>query len=167
MLIKARSLRKECLKRSLTFTINKCFPKVIFKCASRDETWITTPIIDNYIKINKMGYAHSIEIWDKKILIGGLYGVSVGSVFFAESMFSEYKNGSKFAMIALMFILVKNNFLLLDVQFMTKHLQTMGAKEVPKDIFIEKLKIAKIKEAKFQSSKWIGLDSKILETLAN
>ena len=112
----------------------------------------------------KSGYAHSIEIWDKDTLLGGLYGVSLGAAFFAESMFSESKNGSKFAMVALMFILVRNNFMLLDVQFMTKHLETMGAKEISKKKFLEKLDVAKDKLTYFGESKLDNIDLQLLNT---
>ncbi len=162
----SRSLKRECLKRSLNFTINKCFEQVIFNCANRKETWITPPIIQNYIALHKGGYAHSVEIWDKSTLLGGLYGVSIGAVFFAESMFSASRNGSKFAMVALMFTLVKNNFLLLDVQFMTKHLETMGAKEISKIKFLEELKVAKDKKAYFKASKLTNIGLQLLETIA-
>ena len=163
----SRSLRKECIKRNLTFTINKCFERVIFKCASRDETWITSPIIQNYIELYKGGVAHSVEIWDKNILLGGLYGVTIGATFFAESMFSASKNGSKFALVALMFILVKNKFLLLDVQFMTKHLETMGAIEVPKTKFLDELRVAKEKIAYFNIEGLTCIDMKLLNSLIN
>ncbi len=163
----SRSLKRECLKRNLNFTINKCFEKIIFKCSNRNETWITPPIIQNYISLYKAGYAHSIEVWDKNKLVGGLYGVSIGATFFAESMFSESKNGSKFAMIALMYILVENNFLLLDVQFMTKHLETMGAKEIPKTKFLHYLNVANTKKVYFNKSKSTNIDIKLFRTLIN
>ena len=163
----SRSLKKECIKRNLEFTINKCFETVIFKCASRDETWITSPIIQNYIELYKAGYAHSVEVWDNNTLLGGLYGVSIGAVFFAESMFSTSKNGSKFALVALMFLLVKNKFLLLDVQFMTKHLSTMGAIEVPKTEFLERLRAAKAKRAYFKKVNSTSIDINLLNTLVN
>ena len=163
----SRSLRKECIKRNLKFTINKCFERVIFKCASRDETWITSPIIQNYIELYKAGYAHSVEIWENNSLLGGLYGVSIGAAFFAESMFSTSNNGSKFALVALMFLLIKNKFLLLDVQFMTKHLATMGAIEVPKSEFMERLKVAKAKTAYFKKVNSTSIDINLLNTLTN
>ncbi len=161
----SRSLRKECMKRNLNFSIDRCFEKIILKCADRNETWITPPLIQNYISLNRYGYAHSIEIWDKTTLLGGLYGVSIGAAFFAESMFSESRNGSKFAMIALMFILVKNNFLLLDVQFMTKHLRTMGAKELTKTEFLQELEKAKNRPANFQKSKLTNINTELLDTI--
>ncbi len=163
----SRSLRKECIKRNLEFTIDKCFETVIFKCANRDETWITRPLIQNYIELHKGGYAHSLEVWDKTTLIGGLYGVSIGAAFFAESMFSARKNGSKFSLIALMFILVKNKFLLLDIQFMTKHLKTMGAIEISKTKFLENLKVAEGKSAYFKKSEVNIIDVNLLNTLSN
>jgi len=163
----SRSLRKECIKRNLEFTINKCFERVILKCASRKETWITSPIIQNYIELYKVGYAHSVEVWDHNTLLGGLYGVSIGAAFFAESMFSTSKNGSKFALVALMFLLVKNKFLLLDVQFLNKHLATMGAIEVPKTEFLERLMVAKEKMVSFKEVNSTSIDINLLNTLVN
>ena len=161
----SRSLRKEYIKRNLKFTVDSCFKNIIYKCADRDETWITLPIIQNYIELNKVGYAHSVEVWENKILIGGLYGVSIGAAFFAESMFSTQSNGSKFALIALMAILIKKNFLLLDVQFMTKHLKTMGAREISKLQFLKRLSAAQIKDTDFIRLEGSNLDLKTLNSL--
>ena len=86
--------------------------------------------------MHDLGYAHSIEVWEEKKLIGGLYGVAIGKVFFAESMYSKSPNGSKIALIALMGILAFHKFSLLDVQFMTNHLKTMGAQEISRSLFL-------------------------------
>ena len=111
--------------------------------------------------------AHSVEVWENNTLLGGLYGVSLGAAFFAESMFSTSNNGSKFALVALMFLLIKNKFLLLDVQFMTKHLATMGAIEVPKTEFLERLKVAKAKIAYFKKVNSTSIDINLQNTLTN
>ena len=91
--------------------------------------------------MHDLGYAHSIEVWEDKKLKGGLYGVAIGKVFFAESMFSTSSNGSKLALIALMGTLALNQFLLLDVQFMTDHLRNMGAKEISRALFLNLIKV--------------------------
>ena len=135
----SRSLRKLCEKKSFKFTINYDFATTIANCADRDQTWINETIISTYKNLHKLGYAHSIEVWEDSKLKGGLYGVAIGKVFFAESMFSKSANGSKIALIALMGILALNKFLLLDVQFMTNHLKTMGAKEVSRNLFLNLL----------------------------
>ena len=132
----SRSLRKLCEKKIYEFSINYDFETTIANCANRDETWINGSIISSYKKLHDLGYAHSIEVWEDKKIKGGLYGVAIGKAFFAESMFSKSSNGSKLALIVLMGILEANNFQLLDVQFMTDHLKTMGAKEVSRNVFL-------------------------------
>ena len=112
-----------CRKKNFEFSINHDFSTTILNCANREETWINKSIISTYNTLHDLGYAHSIEVWEDKKLKGGLYGVAIGKVFFAESMFSTSSNGSKLALIALMGTLALNQFLLLDVQFMTNHLK--------------------------------------------
>ena len=110
----SRSLKKLCAKKRFKFSINYDFKTIISNCANREETWINKSIISIYTNLFKLGYAHSIEIWEEEKLQGGLYGVAIGKVFFAESMFSKRSNGSKLALIALMGILASNKFLLLE-----------------------------------------------------
>ena len=126
----SRSLKKLCRKKKFEFSINHDFLSTISNCANREETWINKSIISTYNLLHNLGYAHSIEVWEDKKLKGGLYGVAIGKVFFAESMFSTSSNGSKLALIALMGTLALNEFSLLDVQFLTDHLRTMGAIEI-------------------------------------
>ena len=90
----SRSLKKLCFKKNFEFSINHDFPTIISNCANRDETWINKSIISIYSNLFKLGYAHSIEIWEEEKLQGGLYGLAIGKVFFAESMFSKRSNGS-------------------------------------------------------------------------
>ena len=132
----SRSLKKLCAKKKFEFSINYDFKTTISNCANREETWINKSIISIYNNLHDLGYAHSIEVWEGKELKGGLYGIAIGRVFFAESMFSKSSNGSKIALIALMGILSLNEFLLLDVQFMTDHLKTLGAKEISRPLFL-------------------------------
>ena len=147
----SRSLKKICKKKTFEFSINYDFATTIASCANRDETWINETIISIYKKLYDHGYAHSIEVWEDKKLKGGLYGVAIGKVFFAESMFSTSSNGSKIALIALMGVLALNKFQLLDVQFMTSHLKTMGAKEVSRNLFLYLLQKSTLKKAQFTS----------------
>ena len=145
----SRSLRRLCNKKTFEFTINYDFGTTIANCASRDQTWINESIISTYENLHELGYAHSIEVWENKKLKGGLYGVAIGKVFFAESMFSRSANGSKIALIALMGVLALNKFSLLDVQFMTAHLKTMGAKEVSRSLFLNLLRKSTSHKARF------------------
>ena len=147
----SRSLKKLCSKKEFKFSINQDFQKIISNCANRDETWINKSIISIYNNLHELGYAHSIEIWDNKELIGGLYGVALGKTFFAESMFSKSSNGSKIALIALMGILTLNKFSILDVQFMTNHLKTMGAKEISRAFFLYFIKKSTFNKVKFDT----------------
>jgi leucyl/phenylalanyl-tRNA--protein transferase len=158
----SRSLRSFCLKKKFKFTINSQFQTVILKCADREETWINSSIISVFNKMHNLGYAHSIEIWEDNTLRGGLYGLALGKVFFAESMFSESSNGSKIALIALMGVLSLNGFSLLDVQFMTKHLKSMGAKEVSKNLFLYLLKTAASKKAHFKQANSCYVDKGLI-----
>ncbi len=145
----SRSLKRLCKKKTFKFSINYDFATTIANCANRDETWINGSIISSYKKLHDLGYAHSIEVWENKKIIGGLYGVAIGKAFFAESMFFKSSNGSKLALIALMGILELNKFQLLDVQFMTDHLKTMGAKEISKNIFLYLLQKSTCQKAQF------------------
>ena len=145
----SRSLKYLCKKKTFEFSINYDFEATIANCANRDETWINETIISSYKKLHELGYAHSVEVWEDKKLKGGLYGVAIGKVFFAESMFSKSSNGSKIALIALMGILALNKFQLLDVQFMTNHLKTMGAKEISRNVFLSLLQKSTFQQSKF------------------
>ena len=152
----SRSLKKLCFKKNFEFSINNDFATIISNCANREETWINKSIENIYNKLHSLGYAHSIEVWEEKKLIGGLYGVAIGTVFFAESMYSKSPNGSKIALIALMGILALNKFSLLDVQFMTNHLKTMGAQEISRSLFLYLVKKSNAYKTKFEmSNSWI------------
>ena len=145
----SRSLKRLCKKKKFKFSINYDFATTIANCANRDKTWINGSIISSYKKLHDLGYAHSIEVWEDKKIKGGLYGVAIGKAFFAESMFSKSSNGSKIALIALMGILELNKFQLLDVQFLTNHLKTMGAKEISRNVFLNLLQKSTCQKSKF------------------
>ncbi len=158
----SRKLKKLCRKKKFEFSINHDFSTTISNCANREETWINKSIISTYKILHDLGYAHSIEIWEDKKLKGGLYGVAIGKVFFAESMFSTSSNGSKLALIALMGMLAMNQFLLLDVQFMTNHLRTMGAKEISRALFLNLLKKSSSEKIKFEKPSSVIIDEKLI-----
>ena len=139
----SKSMRKFARKTDLTVTINQDFPSVIEACAElRNETWISYGIQWLYTVLHKRGDAHSVEVWDEQELVGGLYGVSQGGAFFGESMFSTQTNASKLALIHLIERLKARGFVLLDAQFMTDHLASLGAIEITRDGYQSRLKAA-------------------------
>lgn len=139
----SKSLKKFIKKMDYKITINKAFNEVIKKCAepsySRGETWISHDIERMYCELHYYGNAHSIEVWESNNLVGGVYGLAIGGAFFGESMFSEEKNASKVALVKLVEQLAMKNFILLDTQFLTKHLQSMGGIEIQRKEYHELL----------------------------
>ena len=126
----SKSLRKEILKLDYQVSVNTRFEEIINMCAERPETWINQEILTNYCLLNKSGHAHCLEICSDQKLIGGIYGVSIGAVFFGESMFSKKNNASKIALAYLVDRLKKTGFKLFDIQFLTPHLASLGAIEI-------------------------------------
>ena len=126
----SRSLKKRLLSDTYLFSANICFDRVVDTCANRDETWINQKIRKLYSDLHKMGFAHSIEVWHNARLVGGLYGVCIAGAFFGESMFSNETDGSKLALVSLVARLKIGGFTLLDTQFLTPHLATLGGEEV-------------------------------------
>ena len=140
----SKSLLRFVKKKPFKISINKAFPDVIKSCATinRTETWINKEIETLFISLHKMNYAHSIECWQNNTMVGGIYGLAIGGVFFAESMFSLIPNGSKVALLNLVAILWKTGFKVLDVQFLNKHLLQFGAYEISKKEFQTQLQKA-------------------------
>lgn len=133
-----RSLKKTMRRYGYTIRRNHDFAKVLAYCAGdhalsspREDTWINPEIRRLYQELHEQGYAHSLEVYDGKNLIGGLYGVALGGAFFGESMFSTVQDASKIALVALVEHLNMRGFVLLDCQFITPHLQQFGAFTVP------------------------------------
>jgi leucyl/phenylalanyl-tRNA--protein transferase len=128
----ARTVRSN----SFEVTVDTCFKAVIDGCAEpqpdRDNTWINRRIRDLYIALHELGHCHSVEVWQGGDLVGGLYGVSLGRAFFGESMFHRTRDASKVALVHLVARLIADGFTLLDTQFVTDHLRTFGATEVPR-----------------------------------
>ena len=123
-------------------SVNQSFAEVIAACATRpDDTgnWIDTEIIESYTALHRAGYAHSIEIWDRDALAGGLYGVSLGGAFFGESMFHTVTDASKVALCVLVDRLRARGYRLLDIQWLTPHLARFGAVEVPRTRYLARL----------------------------
>ncbi|QWW69320.1 leucyl/phenylalanyl-tRNA--protein transferase [Rhizobium sp. WYJ-E13] len=132
----SKSLRKTIRQKPFDIRFNSDFDAVITACASetsdRPSTWINETIKTLYSALHRMGHAHSVEAWDGDELVGGLYGVSLGSAFFGESMFSRRADASKICLVHLVERLKQKHFTLLDTQFTTEHLKTFGAIDVPK-----------------------------------
>jgi len=149
----SRSMRQFMRKTDLTVTYNQAFPEVIQACAlTRLDTWISEGIEALYTALYAQGDAHSVEVWDGHKLVGGLYGVSQGGAFFGESMFSLVTNASKLALIHLVERLNNKGFVLLDTQFLTDHLVTLGAIEIPRDDYRIKLADALEIDANFSTA---------------
>ena len=140
-LIVSKSMRVILKKNVFSFTINQAFIEVITNCKritrkDQDSTWITDEVKNAYIQLHHQGIAHSAEAWQDGKLVGGLYGVKLGKVFFGESMFSHVSNASKFAFIAYVNELSKENVNLIDCQVYTEHLESLGARMIPRKNFI-------------------------------
>lgn len=142
----SKSLAKRLRTHRYDIQFNTAFRETVEACAEsvpgRRETWINDGIIMLYEQLHALGHAHSVEIWEEDSLVGGLYGVSLGGAFFGESMFSRRTDVSKIALVELVKRLNKNGFVLLDTQFMTDHLRTLGGVEIKRSIYQKKLAAA-------------------------
>ena len=138
----SKSMQKIMNNNNYTITENKAFSEVIYNCKTIDRkdgfgTWITDDMEQAYIKLHQKGVAKSIEIWLNDELVGGLYGIEVNTIFCGESMFSKVSNASKLAFIHLV---RSKNYTLIDCQIYNKHLESLGAREVDRDTFLNILK---------------------------
>jgi leucyl/phenylalanyl-tRNA--protein transferase len=140
-----KSIRPVLNSGVYTVKINENFEAVINECSKPRDVfggqWLNQSMISAYIRLHLEGYAHSVEIYKNNTLIGGLYGVHLGGVFFGESMFSKESNASKIAFHHLMVILQENDFIMLDSQYLNDHTEMLGAIEISKNAFLETLKI--------------------------
>ena len=150
------SLRKFIRKQSYEISMDRDFPQVIDACSgSRSNsggTWITTELKQAYCQLHVMGMAHSVEVWQQDELVGGLYGIAIGELFFGESMFSRKDNTSKLALVFLARQLQKWNYPLIDCQVSSQHLESLGAKEISRKMFKQYLNEYQDKPGK--SGKW-------------
>jgi leucyl/phenylalanyl-tRNA---protein transferase len=139
-----KTLRRVDLTGSWTVTLDQAFVQVMKACAAprpkQDGTWITRDIIRAYHDLHRAGHAHSVEVWAEGRLIGGLYGVSIGRMFFGESMFARVSDASKCAYAALVAMLLRLGFCMVDCQQSTEHLASLGAREIPRDEFLARLR---------------------------
>jgi len=153
----SKSLKKTIKKRLFQVTVDQAFESVIKACAQsrtrmQEGTWIVDDMIAAYCSLHESGLAHSVETWQAGKLVGGLYGVSLGSCFFGESMFTRINNASKIAFVALVEHLKALNFKLIDCQVTTAHLLNFGAREIPRNRFLMELK--KSLESPTLKNKW-------------
>lgn len=128
----SRSLARRIRNCGFDVTINQDFAGVVDACADRADTWINPVLRDLYLQLHDKGHAHSLEVWDGRKLVGGVYGVVLGAAFFGESMFSRRTDASKIALAFLTDRLRQTGFQLFDTQFLTAHLASLGAIEIPR-----------------------------------
>lgn len=145
-LVISRSLRRSC--RRYEVTINRDFGQIVSTCASlpRKGSWISTEIVDAYQQLHELGWAHSVEAWRDDELVGGLYGVQINGLFAGESMFHVAPDASKVALVALVAALQSVGATLLDVQWKTDHLATLGVTEIGQQAYLSRLATAIAKE---------------------
>jgi leucyl/phenylalanyl-tRNA--protein transferase len=152
----SKSLRKTLKKENYRVTLNNNFLGVIHQCAkiprksvglgqigqTNNQTWITMEMLEAYVNLHEAGHAHSIEVWNKEELIGGLYGVAVGGVFCGESMFHAKTDASKIALFALVEHMKRSNMTFIDCQMETPHLSSLGCETISRENFIQRLEVS-------------------------
>jgi leucyl/phenylalanyl-tRNA---protein transferase len=138
----SRSLRATIRKGIYEVRMDTAFEAVMRYCAAREETWINEAFIITYTRLHYAGLAHSVEAWHSGVLVGGLYGVSLGGAFMGESMFSRATDASKVCLVALVEHLKARGYMLHDTQFLTSHLATLGVTEVPRIVYEHRLRQA-------------------------
>ncbi|MBC7749495.1 MAG: leucyl/phenylalanyl-tRNA--protein transferase [Methylotenera sp.] len=143
-LVVSKSMRNILNRNIFQVTFNQNFREVISNCQKikrqgQNGTWITNDMIEAYCKLNELGLAKSVEVWQNDQLVGGLYGIDLGNIFCGESMFSKVSNASKVAFITLANQLKKDNYNLLDCQVYNEHLESLGCREISREDFMELL----------------------------
>ncbi len=151
----SRSLKQTIKKGIFKITTDKAFAEVITNCArikrkGSEGTWLTDEMIRAYIQLHELNYAHSVESWYDEELVGGLYGIAMGGIFFGESMFTKMSNASKVAFVEIVQKLNTWRFIIIDCQVVTRHLISMGARTIPRSLFLKILK----KALKKHTEKW-------------
>ena len=156
----SKSMRNVLNQKKFFCTLDTAFDDVLHQCRfakrKEDGTWITDEMAKAYGELHRLGVAHSVEVWQDDKLVGGLYGLSLGNMFFGESMFSLASNASKVALIKLAELLKKKDFEWIDCQIYNDHLGSLGAKEVPRKTFLNLLEESMKRESHIGSwSDWI------------
>lgn len=142
----SKSMKQLLRSDKFVFTVDRAFNEVIENCkstgrAGQDSTWITEEMQRAYIELHEKGLAHSAETWENGQLVGGLYGIRIGPMFFGESMFSKASNASKFAFINYVQMMQQSGLQLIDCQVHTAHLESLGAEMIPRAAFIRQLEL--------------------------
>jgi leucyl/phenylalanyl-tRNA--protein transferase len=136
----SRSLRRSIIKGGFEVRVDTAFDEVVGACAEprryTDATWITAEMAAAYARLHRLGWAHSFEAWQHGALVGGLYGVAIGRVFFGESMFSRVTDASKVALVSMVGFLKERQFALIDCQVASRHLESLGAQSIPRSEFL-------------------------------
>ncbi len=163
-----KSMRSIFNQKKFRVTLDTCFEAVMRNCASTprppyDGTWISEDFVKGYTRLHERGLAHSVEVWQGDDLVGGLYGISIGKLFFGESMFAQVPNASKAGFITLVRALEKMDFWLVDCQVETEHLGSLGAKGISRTTFLELL--AKNAYQKTMAGKWRFAESGGIEAV--
>ncbi len=137
-----KSMRSIFNQQKFRYTLDSCFEQVMHACASTPRqgateasTWIEDDFVQSYTELHKLGIAHSVEVWENDELIGGLYGLSIGKIFFGDSMFSKRANASKAGFITFARALQQTGFQFIDCQIQTPHLESLGAKAISRELF--------------------------------
>jgi leucyl/phenylalanyl-tRNA--protein transferase len=143
----SRSLARTLRRGTYRVSADVAFEAVIRRCATRERpgqrgTWITEEMVEAYVRLHRLGFAHSFEAWQGDALAGGLYGVSLGAAFFGESMFADRRDASKVALVRAVHWLRGRGVSLVDCQVRTEHLVSLGAREVPRRAFLQRLRRA-------------------------
>ena len=145
----SRSLARRIRSGGFTIRTDSAFGEVVAACADRPETWINAPLTRLYLALHRSGHAHSLEVWQDDALVGGVFGVTLGGAFFGESMFSRRTDASKVALAYLVDRLRLAGFSLFDTQFLTPHLASLGAVEIPRSEYHRLLGQALSRDADF------------------
>lgn len=145
----SRSLHRRIRRGGFEIAVNRDFGGTVSACADRDETWINPDIFRTYLALHALGQAHSVEVWTGGALAGGVFGITLGAAFFGESMFSRRTDGSKLALAHLVERLRRGGFQLFDTQFITPHLESLGAVEIPRADYRRHLQMAVSSPADF------------------
>lgn len=158
----SRSLRRRILHSPFQIRTDHDFAGTIMSCADRPETWINNRLFNVYLDLYHRGHAHSIEVWDGADLVGGVFGVTLGAAFFGESMFSRRTDASKIALAYLVHRLRAGGFILFDTQFITPHLASLGAVQIPAATYRVRLRNAVSRPADFNAQGRVPTPSEVV-----
>lgn len=158
----SRSLRRRILHSPFEVRIDHDFAGTITACADRPETWINDTLFNVYLDLHHRGQAHSVEVWDDADLVGGVFGVTLGAAFFGESMFSRRTDTSKIALAYLVHRLRAGGYTLFDTQFITQHLSSLGAVQIPAETYRVRLQAAVRRHADFYAQGRVPAPSEVV-----